>query len=515
MSVPCEVEVKLELDLSGGRPRGRRKTPAGLPAGGETRHLTSRYFDTAARSLRKRGYVFRIREDGERCIQTVKAAGNGVFERPEWESEIAGDQPDLAAIADRGCRDDIASLGKLAPIFETSIERTTWRVARGSSEIELALDEGQVMAGASVQQIREIEIELKEGEPSDLFGLAREIAAVTPVKIGVRSKSERGYDLLRPRPRDGIKAEPVVLEPGGDAGMAFQAVARGCLRHFRLNEPGIVTGRAPEALHQARVALRRLRSAFTLFKDVIAGPESERLKRDLRGISQLLGEARNLDVYRDRTLAREAARDPEEPGLAELTARIGADRERAYDRVVRRLASRRSRLAMLELMAFVETGPWLSDEDHAKARSRPAQAFAARVLNRRWRKVRKLGRHLDELDPPARHRVRIEAKKLRYASEFFASLIESRKAKRNHKAFVGVLQELQESLGDLNDIATGHEMARALAQAVDASGDSPPPPTLLFAAGHVSGERDAGETALLASAAAAHRKLRHAKPFWT
>lgn len=74
--------------------------------------------------------------------------------------------------------------------------------------------------------------------------------------------------------------------------------------------------------------------------------------------------------------------------------------------------------------------------------------------------MKRRGRHLDDLDPEERHRVRIAAKKLRYGAEFFAPLFPGKKAGKRHGAFGKALSDLQDHLGALNDIATGHELMR-------------------------------------------------------
>lgn len=505
-----EIELKLELDASGARRfRGRASRLLGPPEG-EARRLASVYFDTRKHKLHRQGYSLRVRQDGEGRIQTLKAentAGAGMYDRPEWEVEAAGDAPDPAAFGDRDVGDLLASLGPLAPVFETRVDRTTWRVAQVASRIEVVLDEGTVLAGEVAAPIAELELELKSGSAADLFGLARRLAAQGRLRLAVRSKSERGYGLLLDRGPLGIRAEAVRLREGMNAAEAFQAVARSCLRHFRLNEAVLVETKAVEALHQARVALRRLRTAFSLFGDVIADAEVERIKRELRAVSQRLGEARNLDVFAARIAANGAGTQPADPAARK---RLSADRELAYDRIIRRLDSARFRIFTLDLAAWIEAGPWLARPETADARLGPVSDFAASVLDRRWRKLRKRGRRLDEQTPEERHQVRIAAKKLRYACEFFAELPRGRKARRRRKVFLGALEALQSCLSDLNDIATGHELAARLASAPRgpkrgaAAVPIAPPPV----------HDPAREAELLACAVAAHRDVADAKAFW-
>ncbi|WP_375458011.1 CHAD domain-containing protein [uncultured Enterovirga sp.] len=509
MSDPREIELKFEVDPTK-LASLKRRVAAMLELGqASPRHLVSVYYDTPKHALRGRGVSLRIRQDGERRLQTLKTDGGlgaGLFDRAEWECEIAGEAPDPDLFDDPRASRLLRSRGSLAPLFETRIERTSWTIVAGTGEVELSIDGGTVSAGPVSRPVAEIELELKGGDPVDLFGIARRLAETGALQIGVTSKSECGYGLLDGSTAPSAKAGPVALTSKMTAGEAFQAIARSCLRHFRLNEAILVERRTAESLHQARVAMRRLRSAFSLFKNVVDDGEVEALKRELRSLSTLLGVARNLDVYRERVVGAEMERDAAEPGLAEFAARLGTDRERAYDQILRKLGSKRFRAFMVELSTWVEVGPWLSREV-SRGRDDGAWTFAATILERRRRRVRTKGRHLDRQSPDARHQVRIDAKKLRYASEFFAELVPGRKRRERHKAFVSALEQLQSCLGDLNDIQTGHELAESLAQSAPAS-------LLPFAAGHAAGAQDGREEALVAAAVEAHAAFAEAKPFW-
>jgi triphosphatase len=518
MQEPREVELKLDVPPSEVA-RLKKRGLAGLGEAASER-LSSVYYDTPKHALHKKGLTLRVRAIGDHYVQTIKAegqAGGGIFNRPEWESEVEAAEPDLQAASGTPVGRILSRKGgsrTLQPVFETLVERATWRVATETSEIEIALDVGQVMANGSAEPIAELELELKRGTALDLFALARSLDGSGSAKIGVLSKSERGYALADEKRPTSFKAGKVAIRRGMSTGEAFQAIARSCIRHFRLNEPILIEARSADALHQARVAMRRLRSALSLFGDVVADAQLERIKRRLREVSAQLGEARNLDVYLARAARPEDDRDPAEPGIAEFIARLEAERAVAYDRVIATLESKRVRALMLDLLAWVECGPWrLTEEPAIRARrDRLVEEFAADVLDRRRRKVKQKGRNLVELDPEARHQVRIDAKKLRYASEFFVGLVKGKKDRKRHKAFITALEQLQSCLGDLNDIQTGHEMVAGLARG--AEGAETEAPEWLFAAGHLSGEQDGREQRLVESAADAHRALVKAKPFW-
>ncbi len=156
-----------------------------------------------------------------------------------------------------------------------------------------------------------------------------------------------------------VKAEPIELTSDLTAGQAFRIIARSCLRQFRLNETALARTRDADALHQARVAIRRLRSAFSIFKNVVADEKAETIRRELKELSTLLGEARNLDVYRAHVIAPELGRNPA-ADLRTYDRRIGQERESAYDKVLAKFATPAFRTFMLELAAWIETGTWSS-----------------------------------------------------------------------------------------------------------------------------------------------------------
>lgn len=516
MSVQRETELKLELEPAAVASFRREAGAALGSADTSVKHLNSVYYDTRKHALRRRGLSLRVRREGERRVQTLKADGQvgaGMFARPEWEKELTDGEAGPVPFDDQEASAKIGRLDRLAPVFETQVERTAWIVEEGSSTIEIALDEGTVARGEAKGAIAEVELELKRGSPADLFEFARRLADRNRLRLAVQSKSERGYDLLEAEPARSFRSEPVALTRSLNAVQAFQAVARSCVRQFRLNETALVQTRAPEALHQARVAVRRFRSALTLFSDVIADKTVDRVKGELRSLATLLGEARDIDVYRARVGKEQLDRELAEPGPTELLARLEAERERAYDAVLRKLGSKRFRMFMIDLTAWIETGPWLTRDDLADAREESVRTFAASVLDRRWRKVRKKGRRLDKVDEVARHEVRIDTKKLRYASEFFAGLVRGAKAKRRQKRLISACEEVQARLGELNDMATGAVMAKRLSRIGEPISEAgplvEPVPQTPDGAG-----QDVKEGELLAAAVEAHQQLVKAKPFW-
>jgi inorganic triphosphatase YgiF len=449
---PLEIELKLEIDPADALRLADAPPLKGVS--GSPKELVSVYFDTPDQDLRRRGFVLRIRQDGDRRIQTVKAEGQGaagLFVRPEWERIVEDDQPMLDATAGPlGEMFPSDVLEALAPLFETRVRRTVFMPAGEGATIELALDVGEAAAGERRAPLCEIELELKSGDPRTLFDLARQLDDHVPLRLGIRSKSEAGYGLSHDEAPRAYKAAPVLLDGHGDARDAFVAIAQNCVRQFRRNESGVMASGEAGPVHQARVGLRRLRSAFSLFKPLLTGDaRAELLRLELRWLAAELGEVRNLDVLIPRM--------PED-----VRGQLETARARALEHVRASLGSARTRLLMIDLAEWLAIGSWRIDPADPALAARPAADFAADILDRHRRRMRKRGRHLAELDDHHRHAVRIEGKKLRYAAEFFGSLYPGKKHRRRHKAFLTAIEHVQDALGELNDLATGPEVLAAL-----------------------------------------------------
>jgi len=483
-------EVELKLELPPGEIEAFRHAPVlGDPARRPVDQLTT-YFDTDKGELRKAGYSLRLRRKGRSCLQTVKQRGTdsgGFSSRAEWETKVETPQLDFEALKATPVGKLLTKRDmrkRLAQVSETQVRRTTWLIPLGASEIELILDEGRVVSDGRETPISEIELELKRGARSDLFTLAQMLGEGLTLRMGVMSKSERGFRLLEDRNARAHKAEKVRLDPGMTIGEAFAVIVQSCLRHFRLNEPLIASDMNAAALHQARVAMRRLRSALTLFRPVLIDADFPRLRSELRWFTDQLGDARNLDVIL-ATKPREGVQTS-----PALRRQLRQRRKEAYARVQRALAEPRLPALILDLVAWSEVGDWR----HKEAAKQPIHAFAQARLDRAWKRVRKQGKGLGALAVEDRHRLRIEMKKLRYAAEFFASL-SPKNRRRQQKLFGGHLRDLQELLGELNDIETRRQLAPELLEGGDGALE-----------GEVAG--------LIARAGQAYEAMRALGPYW-
>jgi CHAD domain-containing protein len=230
---------------------------------------------------------------------------------------------------------------------------------------------------------------------------------------------------------------------------------------------------------------------------VVADQDREPIKDKLRWLAQELGPARDLDVFAADVLEPLRAAHPDD---AELTAAHRDFMERraaAYARAIDAVGSGRFRSLLLDLAAWIEIGDW-AQEDNTRA-GMPIGGHAASELSRLRRKIKKKGRVLGDLTAAERHKLRIRAKRLRYATEFFAATFPGKKSDKRRKKSLAALEDIQDALGALNDIA----VRQALLAAGEGSGQLCAP----------SADKAEAEKRLK-QAERAYERFAKVKPFW-
>lgn len=462
-----EIELKLLVDPA--HVDALKKHPLlekyakGAP---RTEELVSTYFDTPDLQLQQRKAALRVRKTGTGWRQTMKAGGQveaGLHQHNEWETDIDGAELNLPALLEkiepssewRNWLSVPERSKQLEPLFTTRFRRTIRNlVLPDGTQIEFALDSGAVECKDQSDPISEIEMELKAGDPKQLFGLALQLLDTIPLRAGNVNKAVRGYALYSP-PKEVpiVKAAPVMLTPKMSVEDAFAAIVSNCMAHIQGNESGVLQG-ASESVHQMRVGVRRLRSALRLFGDAIAVPPD--IGEGLSWLASALGAARDWDVLANQTLARVIGGCPEESGMNWLrTAANGVVREKR-EQAHEALHSTRYAKLVLTLASWRFRSGWREGGDEARLSllEKPVSAFAEDMLRRSRKRLQKRGRHFSQLNVQKRHRMRIAAKKLRYATEFFQSICGQ---KRTGK-YVKALSRLQDELGALNDAAVAQDL---------------------------------------------------------
>ena len=514
-----ESELKITLDAPGLARLRRHPALAGMrrgPRSAET--LVSVYYDTPDHALAAAGLSLRLRRTGRRWVQTVKrraggTAAGGFFSHRESERPAPGGRLVLEGSDEDGALAEVeaaAAGAPLSPVFETRVRRTVEDLAApGGDVVELALDEGEIRAGDGRVPIREAEIELKAGEVTALYVVARTLFDRGPVRLAALNKAARGYRLARGEAEPGLaprKAGSPPIEAGATVETVARDVLRDCLGQIADNMAVVAATAAEEGPHQLRVGLRRLRTALKVFGPSLGAAATVPLNAAARDLGRVVGRLRDADVLISEVVGPVAALGLDDAARGALLADLAATRNRVRSAVRAALAGPAAVGLVFDLGAFVEARGWLAPADYGQTArlAAPVEAVAPALLERRWRRVRKAGRHIDRLDAHGLHELRKELKKLRYAVDMLGPLWPETAV----ESYVRALKELQDGFGSLND--------RSMAEAALAGSAAPAPrdPAAQRAVGWVLGvltTRAAGERQALHDR---WHRFRDAERFW-
>lgn len=513
-----EFELKFELaddELQQIRSkRLLREIGVGRPV---TRLLRSTYFDTADCALRDAGLSLRVRRDHDAWLQTVKedsGNGAGISDRFEIESPVDEQAPHLGSIKPKRIRKRIkkAVAGKaLEPVFETVVRRTT-RLLRtpDGSEVELALDKGEIRGPHRLEPIREAELELKSGCRQSVFALAKELCADEPLQLSQMSKAARGYRLVGRLPAAALEprhAQAPHLTREQTAEQAFRQILRSCNDQVLHNIRVVLESDDPEGPHQLRIGLRRLRSALRAYQPLGDKAVFRRLNAEARDLARIVGELRDVDVVIDEFVLPHAEHDPVVRGIKALLKDLRSHRGHIHDEVRRYLASARVRAFHLDLCAFME-GDVLrrpGDGRDATAGEAPVGDHAGLALHASWRRPSRLGKRLDQLSIDERHQMRRALKYVRYLAEFYAPLY-PRKAVRR---YVRHLKRLQNVFGYLNDVAVTENMRDVCGKRGSTDAD------VYWALGYIHGLNEMRAGLAWENARSRWHELNKVRPFWS
>lgn len=350
--------------------------------------------------------------------------------------------------------------------------------------------EGRIDAGGERQRVARLYL---EGEAPDTLVLAAELAAALPLLPARVSLAEAALALS-----EGRSPRPRRTGPPNQAGAeTIESALLAALAHLLdvilAETPACQLDKGPRGVHQSRVAIRRLRSLLKLFRPAVDGPGWREWDTQLRDLAQVLGAARDWDVFLQGIGSGTVAALEGDLRLRRLLSVATRERDAAYGGLGAFLAAPEFRRTIWHGLQLGQIRP-------AAVVDRPLAPFAAAVLRKRWKRLKAAGDAMKDLDSNALHEMRLDAKRLRYAAEPFAALWPGRAAKR----FTNRLAALQEALGLANDATVARQLATRLGGR--GAGGFAIGAVTGFAAGRAEGSRIA--------AMAAWKALRGAGPFW-
>ncbi|WP_169708513.1 CHAD domain-containing protein [Trinickia terrae] len=346
------------------------------------------------------------------------------------------------------------------PAAVLEFHRTTWRwTSEDGHAVDVVLNDAFDATPEAMPHFCELLLSsscpnadetLSDGEQPDplaravhaLFAVAEALVAELPVFPVLSDALER--TLRAPAAEEPVRAIPVDLLDLHTPHAALIAIGANIAQQWFGNERGVHETATIEFVHQMRVAQRRLRTAMRIFSGWTDADWTTRVAPGLKWLGDLLGEARDLDVFTDSTLPALAAADTDASAWSAVLASADARRLAARGRLQAAMRSRRYAQLSLAWLAWLASLP-MRGAPEALADT-ILHAFVAKRVRKHFRRLADTAK-LPELDAAARHRHRIEAKRLRYILEFFESIASG----RTRRDVAKTLQRIQSVLGDGND----------------------------------------------------------------
>jgi CHAD domain-containing protein len=261
------------------------------------------------------------------------------------------------------------------------------------------------------------------------------------------------------------KADLPELMPSTTAEAALTEIILGCVEHMRGNEECVLSRGHEEGIHQMRVAARRLRSCLALYSRFIPGEQLSYITAELKWLIGELGPARDWDVFVAEVFGPVAKQVEAEERLTELSDRIEQLRDEAYRPAQAAVGSQRYLGLTLLMNSWAEGRGWRDPANGGESSEEmrgKASDIAHELLDERYQQLLSAGSGFEELDAEQRHKVRIQLKKLRYATEFFSSLYPEHKV----KPYLAAMKELQDDLGASNDVQVARKLLKRVLKQV-------------------------------------------------
>jgi triphosphatase len=452
-----EIELNLTIDKQYASRLSKHPVITHKSASKPSSHkLTSIYFDSPDLKLMDTGVTLRVSHTSSGWIQTIQLSGSsciGLHQHLEWLCPIASNHPDFTKIVEPilvRIFPNHKLRRSIIPIFKTEIHRTSWQLAfNNGDQVEVSFDLGRLIANDKEEVISEIKLKLKSGNVGRLFDLALELQDAIPLNVENLSNAQRGYAYYCDNPPQVIKAQLPTLTRKMNANIAFKEIVWECINQLQLNQNVVLHTSDIEGVHQMRIALRRLRSAFSLFKLILGHKKCAFILSELKWLSDILGKARDIDVLLTQTLPGIPAHFKHHQGLLTLQQLALKRQIKIYDFIREALLSQRYNCLLLTICSWLENEKWKETKKHYKLLT-----VATRTLNKFHKQLLRHNENLTDMPPEYRHATRIASKRLRYVAEFFTSLYPAKDCTK----FIKILAQVQECLGQINDITVAEKL---------------------------------------------------------
>ncbi|ENX36637.1 CYTH and CHAD domain-containing protein [Acinetobacter courvalinii] len=437
-----EIELKFQL------PESKKKSvlQALSKQKAQKIQLQAKYYDTAERLLAKNYVAIRLRQEGEHWVQTFKAASKNHLQRIEEDIYLGkcAEEPELDLSLYKHNQTVQTVLREVlgeAPAelqlqFQTNVQRTFHVFEFEGSHIEVCLDDGEIRTPTDRARICEVEFELKQGSAADLIQFAKTWVDQYQLWLDVRSKAERGNLLAQGKVVSAAtKAKSLNLDKDVSAEQAIKQIIENTLNHILPNAAAIADGVAEaDHIHQARVGLRRLRSALKHFSNWSAQIDPK-WESQLADIFRALGQSRDNDAIQDSVI----------PLVKQVCDFEFPFPENVDTNIAELLSDSKTTQLFLSLFSFS-----YSDQQSKSKLSKQA----AKSLTKLYQKILKDATQFSTLDIEQQHRTRKRVKQLRYCIDFIAGIYPEKQVQQ----FLSKLQPIQEYLGFYNDLFVAEQI---------------------------------------------------------
>jgi CHAD domain-containing protein len=330
--------------------------------------------------------------------------------------------------------------------------------------IEVVDDSVSVLVGArKLDSFREVEVEVAVDTPSSRATLRSAVALLVEAGCRAERPIPKLVRALGQRAQEPPSVVVVSVDRQSSMAELVCHVTAYSVKQIVMNDAGVRLGRDPEAVHRYRVAARRLRSDLRTFDRFLEDGPAGRLRDELSWLGGAVGPVRDLDVLGARFVGHSSGLpDEDQAAASKLLARVWASRRDARDELLEAMRSERYDSVLRALVEFASGPPLGRDFKHES--TRPAAGPARRLVKRRWKQLAATVEAVGE-DPSDEelHRIRIAAKRCRYAAEAVAPVV-GRRASR----FAAGVEEVQTVLGDYHDTVVAEAWLRdAAARLVD------------------------------------------------
>ena len=415
----------------------------------DERRLETVYYDTPDLRLARWGANLRIRQGEGWTLKLPSTSEGPALTRRELEFPGDASRPPDAAVAlviayvRRATLVPVASLSTLR-------RRVQLKNREGTLLAEVVDDDVSVIQGLRVQsRFREVEVELKDQSAERLLDPI--LARLRGAGAADEDQASKLVRALGARATAVPEVDPLALTSASTAGELVRHSIAVSVASLMRHDPGVRLGDDLEDVHRARVATRRLRSQLRTFRTLLDTEWANALREDLRWLGDGLGSVRDRQVMAQRVRTRTVSlADDDAPTVADLAAELQAESEEARARLVLDMRTDRY-IDLIERLVEASRAPALTSE----AQQRAAVVIPA-LARRDWKQLRKgIAGLPDQPDDPQLHRIRILAKRVRYAAEA-AEPIAGKIATRSADAAAA----LQDVLGDHQDSVTAQQWLR-------------------------------------------------------